>query len=346
MRAPDFWWRKGRSFIVWLLMPFAWLYGFLAARRLAVKGKSADVPVLCIGNFTVGGAGKTPIAIRLCRILEEMGETPYFLSRGYGGSEKGPLAVEPEHHDATQIGDEPLLLARHAPTVVARDRIAGARLCAQLGASVIIMDDGMQNPYLAKDLTIAVVDGQTGTGNSLPFPAGPLRLSMERQWPLVDAVVIVGAGDAGMQIAELARSLSKLVLHTSLVPDERAAGRLEGQRVLAFAGIGRPEKFFTSLRECGALVIRQRKFPDHHRFSDAELNELAEEARENDLLLVTTEKDLARIPEGTGLSRQSLEILPVEMAFSLPEQEAITGLIQRHLVEARRKRETPVFSAG
>jgi len=345
MRAPDFWWRNGRSFIAWLLMPFAWLYDFLAARRLKIAGRPADIPVICIGNFTVGGAGKTPTAIRLCRILGELGETPYFLSRGYGGSEKGPLVVESGRHDATRIGDEPLLLAQHAPTVIAHDRIAGARLCAQLGASVIIMDDGMQNPYLAKDLTIAVVDGQTGTGNGLPFPAGPLRLSMEKQWPLVDAVVVVGAGDAGRQAAEQARSLSKLVLHTSLVPDEHAAKRLEGQRVLAFAGIGRPEKFFTSLRECGALVIRQREFPDHHHFSDTEMNELIEEAKESNLLLITTEKDLARIPENAGSFRQGLEILPVEMSFSLPEQKAITGLVQHHLAEARQKRETPVLSA-
>lgn len=339
MRAPDFWWRNGKSLLAWFLIPFAWLYDFIAGRRLAAAGKPATVPVICIGNFTVGGAGKTPTAIKIAQILRESGETPFFLSRGYGGTEKGPLLIELERHDAEMVGDEPLLLSRHAPTIVSRDRVSGAELCSTLGASVIVMDDGMQNPYLVKDLTITVVDGKTGIGNGLPFPAGPLRLAMAKQWPLTDIVVVIGPGDAGERVAEMASSLSKPALHASLEPDSDAVARLTGHPVLAFAGIGRPEKFFDSLHLCGVVVKRQREFPDHHRFSDAELTGLAKEAKENGLLLVTTEKDLARLPHAAEILQQTIETLPVELIL-ISEQDtaSITALIQQSLADARSRK--------
>lgn len=339
MRAPDFWWRNGRSLLAWLLTPLAWLYAFFAGRRLAIPGRAAAVPVICIGNFTVGGAGKTPTAIKIARILKESGEKPFFLSRGYGGTEKGPVLVDDERHGAEQVGDEPLLLSRHAPTIVSRDRVSGAELCSTLGASVIVMDDGMQNPYLAKDLTITVVDGQTGIGNGLPFPAGPLRLAMAKQWPLSDMIIVIGPGSAGGLVAETARTFSKPAFNASLVPDSRAVARLAGRSVLAFAGIGRPEKFFASLRTCGALVERQREFPDHHLFSDAELASLAKEAEENNLLLVTTEKDRARLPGAAEKLQRELATLPVELAF-LPDEDTrvITKLVQQSLAGARSKR--------
>jgi tetraacyldisaccharide 4'-kinase len=253
------------------------------------------VPVVCVGNFTAGGAGKTPTALRLAAMLRAAGESPVFLTRGYGGRLSGPLRVEAQH-ESPEVGDEPLLLARTAPTIVSRDRPAGARLAARQGASVIVMDDGLQNPSLAKDLSIAVVDGAAGFGNRMPLPSGPLRAPLAAQWPRADAVLIIGDGAAGVAVAREARALGKSVWHGRLSPASDAAARLHGRRVLAFAGIGRPEKAFETVRECGAEVVATRAFPDHHAFSAADVAALRTEARRRELMLVTTEKDLVRLP--------------------------------------------------
>ncbi|MFI4995620.1 MAG: tetraacyldisaccharide 4'-kinase, partial [Hyphomicrobiales bacterium] len=194
MRAPDFWWRRP-GLKARLLQPLGALYGALTARRMARRGVCSALPVLCVGNFVAGGAGKTPFAIEISRRLASLGEKPAFLTRGYGGSLKGPLLVGAEHM-AGEVGDEALLLARHAPTILARSRVAGAKLAEAQGASVIVMDDGLQNPSLAKDCTFALVDAETGVGNSLCLPAGPLRAPLDRQWPLVQGLVVMGPAEA------------------------------------------------------------------------------------------------------------------------------------------------------
>jgi tetraacyldisaccharide 4'-kinase len=328
MRAPAFWWQAGLSPLAQALRPPALLYGAVAASRMRRAGVRAPVPVICVGNFTAGGAGKTPTALAVAALLSVRGERPAFLSRGYGGRLAGPVLVDPRRHTATDVGDEPLLLARAAPAIVARDRPAGAALAAERGASVVIMDDGLQNPSLAKDLALAVVDGATGIGNGLTLPAGPLRAPMAAQWPAVDAVLVIGNGDPGSQVAEDAARRGKPVLRGRLAPDPSVAAGLSGERVLAFAGIGRPEKFFATLRECGAIPVAERGFPDHHPYRPAEIAALAAEATAQGVRLVTTEKDRVRI-EALGVPVAGLLSLPVRLM--LDDERALEALLARAL---------------
>jgi tetraacyldisaccharide 4'-kinase len=285
-------------------------------------GEIASLPVICIGNFTAGGAGKTPTALHVATLLIEAGEVPAFLSRGYGGTLKGPVRVMTQH-TAREVGDEPLLLAQRALTIVSRDRPAGARLAQELGATVIVMDDGLQNPSLTKDLAIAVVDGETGLGNGKIIPSGPLRAPMNTQWPHVDAVIVIGDGEAGERVAEDAAR--KRVLRASIAPDAKSAATIRDQRVLAFAGIGRPEKFFSTLRACGANVVRKYPFPDHHPYSREQLEQLAQAAKQESLLLVTTEKDSARV----GLAAEGIEliVLPVTLQLSTEDEGVLRTLL-------------------
>src|SRR6266545_412161 len=270
MREPAFWWREAAT-AARLLAPVAVLYGAVAGARLRLRGRRAGVPVVCIGNLTVGGAGKTPAALAVARILAAAGERPGFLSRGYGGELAGPLAVDPARHGAAEVGDEPLLLARAAPTVVARARVAGAKAAHAAGASVIVMDDGFQNPSLAKDFSVLVIDGRRGLGNGKVFPAGPLRAPLGAQLARADAVVLVGAMGEAASIAGAAAEARKLPLFQArFEPDRETIATLAGRRVLAFAGIGDPEKVFATLREAGVTVAATRSFADHHRYTLAD----------------------------------------------------------------------------
>jgi tetraacyldisaccharide 4'-kinase len=325
MRAPAFWAARTPSLAAQLLRPAAALYGAVAGWRMRRSGERAELPVICVGNFTVGGTGKTPAALALARLLAESGERPALLTRGYGGRLAGPVRVDPRTHGPADVGDEPLLLARVAPTVVSRDRPAGARACAEVGATAIVMDDGLQNPSLQKDLAFAVVDGAAGIGNGLCLPAGPLRAPLAAQWPLVDAVIVVGDGSAGDAMAREALAHGREVLRARLRPDVDAAARLHGLRVLAFAGIGRPEKFFETLEGCGATVVEKRSFADHHPYSTGEVRALSGEAHDKGLLPVTTEKDLVRIAAlGAGLA-EGIASLPVRLAFA--DEGALRALI-------------------
>ncbi|WP_293867068.1 tetraacyldisaccharide 4'-kinase [uncultured Alsobacter sp.] len=315
MRAPAFWWRP-HSLPATLLAPLGWIYGAVTARRMARAGQKASLPVVCIGNFVAGGAGKTPTAIAVARDLAALGRRPVFLSRGYGGSLAGPVVVDPAVHAADECGDEPLLLARVAPVVVATDRAAGAALAARHG-DVIVMDDGLQNPTLQKDLRLAVVDGESGVGNGACVPAGPLRAPLARQLPHVDAVIVIGAGSAGDRVAAQAAQAGVDVLRARLEADATVAGRLAGRSVLAFAGIGRPEKFWASLDRAGARVTATRAFPDHHAYASAEIAGLLGEASAKGLLAVTTEKDWVRLAGVATPDQMSrIAVLPVTLAFA------------------------------
>jgi tetraacyldisaccharide 4'-kinase len=251
--------------------------------------------------------------------------------------------VDPVRHDAAAVGDEPLLLAEAALTVVSRDRPAGAALAARRGASVVVMDDGLQNPSLAKDLALAVVDAAAGLGNGLPLPAGPLRAPLSAQWPRVDGVLVIGAGAPGERAAAAAARQGKPVLHGRLAPDPAAAAGLRGERVLAFAGIGRPGKFFDSLRECGAEPVVARAFPDHHPYRAAEIAALAAEAAARGLRLVTTEKDRVRIA-GLGLPMGGLSVLPVRLV--LADEGALAALLGPALERAGPERDEGVRSGA
>jgi tetraacyldisaccharide 4'-kinase len=333
MRAPAFWWAAPASLPAQILRPLSLVYSGIASRRMKKPGERAILPVICIGNFTAGGAGKTPTALFVAQMLDSVGESPAFLSRGYGGNLPGPVQVE-MHHTALEVGDEPILLASMAPAIVARDRCSGARLAHEIGATAIIMDDGLQNPSLIKDCAISVVDGATGIGNALPLPSGPLRAPMEAQWPMVDAVLVIGAGAMGDALAEEAEQLGKRVFRASLAPDRAQAEALQGRRVLAFAGIGRPEKFFETLRSCGADVQMTRAFPDHHPYNSSDLANLKREADQHGLQVVTTEKDFVRIAS-TARTESWPDLMSLTVRLTLEDEPGFRNFILRRINERR-----------
>lgn len=309
MRAPEFW--QNKSWPARLLAPAGWLYAAAGAwRARRARPLRLDVPVFCVGNLTAGGTGKTPVALALGAHLLARGRRPVFLSRGHGGRLVGPVRVDPAAHDAAAVGDEPLLLAAVAPTVIARDRAAGARAALALGADAVVMDDGLQNPSLAKTLRICVVDGETGFGNGRAIPAGPLRVDLARGLADTDLFVIMGPAQPGLA-ARLAAHAP--VLAASLHPDPDDAAVFRGRRVLAFAGIGRPAKFFATLAACGAELVGTAAFPDHHRYRAGELAALAARARAAGAVLATTAKDRVRLPPAL---RGAVAVLAVTARFA------------------------------
>jgi tetraacyldisaccharide 4'-kinase len=328
MREPAFWWRPA-GIAAGLLSPLAAVYGAVVERRMARPGQRAPTPTICIGNLTLGGAGKTPTAIAVARLLEAAGRRPFVLSRGYGGALDGPVRVDPAKHRAADVGDEPLLLARVAPTVVARDRVAGAVAAHDSGADVIVMDDGFQNPALAKNLAILVVDGRRGVGNGKVFPAGPLRGPLGPQLGRAQAVVVIGPGAAGDRMAALAQERGLPAFRASLEPDPAALDALKGQQVLAFAGIGDPEKFFATLRDAGIDVRARRTFPDHHRFRRGEALDLIARAERDKLVPVTTEKDSVRLAGQGDLAALAGLARTLPVRLKLVDVEAFRDFVLR-----------------
>src|SRR5438094_8642430 len=338
MREPSFWWRAAGIEAV-LLAPAAAIYGAVAAQRLKRQGYRAGVPVLCIGNPTVGGAGKTPTALLVASMLSAAGERPVFLTRGYGGRQRGPQLVDPERDRAADVGDEPLLLAREAPTVVGRDRVAGAKTAIAAGASVIVMDDGFQNPSLAKDFSVLVVDGRRGTGNGKVFPAGPRRAPLDDQLARADAVILVGAvGEAAAPIVAAADARKCPVFRARLAPDRDAIAALAGKRVLAFAGIGDPEKVLATLRDAGVAVAATRSFADHHRYTSAEARSLCNEADAEGLVLVTTEKDRARLQGDEAMVELAARVRVLPVSLVIEEEAAWERLLAERTAAARSSR--------
>ena len=329
MRPPEFWnEREGRDaapMLRLLLQPVGAVVTWLGRRRRRqTEPLDPGVPVICVGNATLGGTGKTPVASYILRSLRRLGVNAHGLSRGYGGQLKGPLPVSPGH-TAEDVGDEPLLLARQAPVWIAVARDEGAAAAVSEGADCIVMDDGHQNPALAKTLSLLVVDAEVGFGNGCVVPAGPLREPLRDALSRTDAVILMKP-DPRYQI------------------DEHLAAQLEGQTVIpaylkaqaepprgplfAFAGIGRPNKFFDQLRRMGADVVDERPFADHHKFTDAEVEELFLLASEYDAALITTEKDHVRLPTGY---RRGVHALPVEVRFEdeLTLQRLLHPIVQR-----------------
>lgn len=320
MKAPAFWWDRPAGPAARLLQPFGALYGALTLRRMRRSGFRAALPVICIGNFTAGGAGKTPTALAMAAALAARGERPVFLTRGYGGTLSGPVVVDPQIHDSREVGDEALLLARRFATVVAADRAAGAQLAATLDGTVIIMDDGMQNPALAKDFTLAVIDGGVGLGNGLCLPAGPLRAPAAGQTRQIDAMLTIGAGPGIADALALGAEAGKPCHRTALTVDAVAAERLAGARVLAFAGIGRPQKFFETLGALYARIEAAQTFADHHVFIDDEATALLNAAEARKLLLVTTEKDWVRLKGTPALERLAGASFALPVRLDLPDE--------------------------
>lgn len=329
MRAPAFWQSQGSQTLAWLLAPLGWLYGRITLARLANPGERVAVPVIAIGNFTAGGAGKTPVARALATALAQRGEKPFILSRGYGGSLRGPHRVEPAHDTAAMVGDEPLMLARTCPVIIARDRRAGARMAIEQGASVLVLDDALHNPHPAKDFTLAVVDGGAGFGNGFCVPAGPLRAPVEPMLAQTDAVLMIGADRYHVAVELRGRP----IFASAIAADPRIAEALRGQCVLAFCGIGRPEKFAETLRDIGAEIVRLRAFPDHHAFTESEASALLSEAGKLGAMLVTTEKDAMRLAGGPAREklREAATVLPV----SVPLPDALLAAIYRAVDSSR-----------
>jgi len=308
MQPPEFWSRNTWSaqLISSALTPIGYFHGASVAwKHRRRKPYRARAKVVCIGNLTAGGSGKTPVAIAIAQMLQAKGIAVAFLSRGYGRRSSGAIRVDTHEHGADVVGDEALLLARIAPTVVAGDRAEGARLAERCGAEIIVMDDGHQNFSIAKDLSLVVVDGDGGFGNGRVIPAGPLREPVQQGLERADAAIVSGNGTPSLS------GFARPILRARLASDQR----LDGQTLIAFAGIGRPDKFFATLRVQGAELLETRAFADHHVYSVAEIATLKDHARESGARLITTEKDYVRL---NADDRSNIDTLPVRAVFDDP----------------------------
>lgn len=288
MKTPAFWQHKNT--LSTLLLPLGSLYEFASTfAALRTSPVTLPIPVICIGGITAGGSGKTPVALYFGKALKAKNVKAFYLTRGYGGSLKGPVRVDPAKHTAAQVGDEPLLLAQVLPTIKCADRLAGAKLALKLGAECIVMDDGFQNPSLRKQLSVLVVDGRIGFGNGRIIPAGPLRERVKIALSRTHMVVIVNRTTHSPTFPK-----EKPIFAASTFP--REPGMFKGKKIYAFAGLAYPEKFFEMISAMGAKIVATKAFPDHHPYTMDELNQLIVDATSQKAVLVTTAKDLMRVP--------------------------------------------------
>ena len=334
--TPPFWWEPA-DWRAFFLSPVSFVYAAIAARRIRrAPRQKIPAPVLCVGNFTVGGSGKTPVAIALARAAKSKGLRPGFLSRGYGGSFGKPQLVDAGADSARHVGDEPLLLAQHAPVAVSKDRAAAARLLLEKGCDFLIMDDGFQSARIHFDYGLIVVDATRGAGNGHVLPGGPLRARVPDQLPFTDALLVVGKGGGAENVVRTAARAGKAVFHAGVQP-ARGHG-LRGKRLYAFAGIGNPQKFYDTLAAAGGVVEKTRSFPDHHFYSEDEIVDLGESAAAYGLELVTTTKDAVRLAHGSpavAAFRKRLNVLEIGMAFDPP---SVPATIIDGAVKAARQR--------
>jgi tetraacyldisaccharide 4'-kinase len=314
MRSAPAFWARPPGLLSELLLPVG--AGWDAAGRLRqafVRPYRPPVPVVCVGNLVAGGAGKTPVALALAAHLVSRGIAVHIVTRGYGGRLGGPVRIDAALHDAAAVGDEAMLLAKEAPCWVARDRADGVRAAVAAGAQMVVLDDGFQNPGIAKTASLVVVDAAYGFGNGRVIPAGPLRENIARGLARADAVVLLGAETQPRCPERLGIETALPVLHAVLRPV--AGERLTGSRLLAFAGIGHPEKFFTTLQTLGAELVATRPFPDHHPYRAGEIDQLLRAAERAQARLITTAKDIVRVP---AAMRTAIEVLEVEIRWADP----------------------------
>ncbi|GAB5508834.1 MAG: tetraacyldisaccharide 4'-kinase [Hyphomicrobiales bacterium] len=330
--APAFWWpdphapqKLNHRLAKWALFPASYLYGRVVARRMAMPGHQGALPVVCIGNFVAGGAGKTPTALAIAAELKEMGLQPAFISRGYGGSMAASgLQVDASGHTAEQVGDEPLLLARHGETFIGPNRLTSVIAAAERGAHCAIFDDGFQNPSVTKNLSLLVVDAGAGIGNGFCHPSGPLRAPLGMQMDMADAIIVVGSTSqeaSGPQPAvRMAARRGKPILSAMLELD--LPDHVQDRPLLAFCGIGRPQKFFDGLEDADLDVVHTVPFPDHHPFTTEDADMLIKEAQARNALLVTTEKDMARLSRASGVLADLASVttpIPARLVFEDPK---------------------------
>jgi len=327
MKPPNFWNHAPDQpgLFGTLLAPLAAVSTYLGARRLAkTSSYKASVPVICIGNINIGGTGKTPTAIALASRLISDGYVVHIVSRGYGGSHNGPVRVLPTNHTAEIVGDEPLLLAAFAPTWVSKDRAHGVRAAELDGAEIIILDDGFQNPSVHKDLSIIVADARIGFGNGRVFPAGPLREPIERGLQRADIILVIGDDASQNNFADTwQRKISVPQVTGQLSPLETGMD-WQGMRVLAFAGIGHPEKFFATLRSLGANIIEAVALDDHQKLSGTLMKRLDHQAKSLNAQLVTTEKDAVRLP-----AHFKSQVLTVPVRLQLASWDDVDKALRR-----------------
>ncbi|NVK34438.1 MAG: tetraacyldisaccharide 4'-kinase [Rhodobacteraceae bacterium] len=332
-KAPDFWWKQKTGWQALVLAVPSIIYSAVSGRRMLQPPKvRSELPVICVGNFVVGGVGKTPFCLMLAELMRAEGRRPGFLLRGYGGRETGPLRVDPKSHFVDQVGDEALLLACDAPTIMSKDRGAGAKLAAAQGdIDILIMDDGFQNPSLDRDLNIVLVDAQTGLGNGWAVPAGPLRANMKTQISKTNILILVNRGQAAAETVQTAAQKGIPILHASVVTKDNLA--LRDKPLVAFAGIGRPGKFFESLENDGLDVVQAEAYGDHHAFTAEDVSYLQAEAKRLQGTLVTTSKDHARlersdIPECRVFAKD-VQVFDIEM--KIEERDRLIGYINEKI---------------
>lgn len=333
-REPAWWHVPERRWQALALSPIAAIWSLVAQRRMMrSSAHRADLPVVCIGNFTAGGTGKTPLTQLIADALRQRGYKPVVLTRGYGSKTRIPRIVDPGRHSTDEVGDEALLLAAAVPVMVAPDRAAGARAITETGidADVIIMDDGLQNPSLVKDFKLAVVDGRRQFGNGCVIPSGPMRAPLDFQLPRVDAIVVNGTVDERDAVRRrIAGAFQGPVLLASVQPKSDTAW-LSGTRVLAYSGIGHPERFTRLLSSLGAEIVVERMFPDHHPYSQADAEALLSDAAERNCELVSTEKDVVRLAgRGGALARlqRATRSVPINLQFEGGDQKMLIDQIE------------------
>lgn len=321
LKPPAFWYdaeAKGAALLQKTLSPFGKAYSWLSRQRFDLYYPVPMArPVICVGNLVTGGAGKTPVAMSLVDILLAAGHNPHLLSRGYGGSEEGPIQVSPDRDTAADVGDEALLLVSKAPTWVSRNRALGAQAAIDTGASVIIMDDGFQNPSIYKDFSLLVIDGGAGFGNGAVMPAGPLREDLAFGLSRADAIAIVG--EDTRHVAEMVATHTDKPVYTARLKPDAGNPDLFGKHIFAFAGIGRPEKFRDTLIEAGAVIDAFGAFPDHCAYEEKDLGEFMAEADAKNALVLTTTKDHVRLPPAL---RERVLVFGVHVVWDQPEEVA------------------------
>jgi tetraacyldisaccharide 4'-kinase len=312
MKQPTFWQHKYILSIIMLPLAVAYLLASFL-RKLFISQYTPTIPVICIGNVTVGGAGKTPTAIAIAKIMQGQGKKVVFLSRGYGGKLQGPVVVDGAIHTASDTGDEPLLLSKIATTIIGCDRRKGAQMAAQIGADIIIMDDGLQNPSIKKTLSLLVIDGNYGIGNGLILPAGPLRESVKNALAKTAAVIFIGDDKHNI----LPKLGAANIIKAKIVAVENSA---RDKKYVAFAGIANPEKFFNSLQQYKYNVVEKFSFADHYNYSENDVENLRKVAAKNGAILITTEKDFVRLAKK---QQENMQVLPIEIVWDSDIQKIL-----------------------
>ena len=322
IKTPHFWTELSWQSVILFPVSYIWRFGHYAQQKI-LNTKETEIPVICVGNLTVGGSGKTPVVITLCRFLSGIGKSTSILTRGFGGKEKGPIFVSTNLHQSLDVGDEPLMMAHSLDVCVSRNRPLGANhILDKKKYDCIVMDDGLQNPTLKKDLNIAVFDGKFGIGNGFLLPAGPMRQKLEVGIQNIDLVIFNGKDETGLR--------QKIPPHIpiftgELQPDEEIVEKMKNRRVYGFAGIGNPSRFFKTLNDIGADLVGEAHFADHHPYTDADLTQLYEEAMQSGAELVTTQKDWMRLPSDW---RDRVLTVPVRIHFSADDTIKIVSFLE------------------